>query len=387
MKRLTPHIIYIMLLATLLCGCRKSDLPEPEAEAERTVIVYMVAENSLARYAAYDSLEMARAVGQIPDDCNLILYNDGASLPTITRMNSRQGISLWRRYTSDQDSADSLTMLRTLSEVTRAFPSRHYALVLWSHASGWIPKRKTFGIDNNRNSDYSNTGSELTITALRGVLEQLPHMDFILSDACYMQSVEVAHELRRVTDYLIGSPSEIPGNGAPYDRIMAAMMAGDAVGVAEQYYQYYTSGGGVALSVVDCRQMDSLARLTAPLVDSLWTGASDVPTDGVQHYCPFDNSLHRPECQDMRGMMHALLPDGQFQAWDSLFARTVIWHKATPYWASVYAGNEHHMITDAEHYSGLSMYVPSAKYEPYGWNEAFHRTSWYQAAGWSRTGW
>ena len=153
----------------------------------------------------------------------------------------------------------------TLTELTKAFPSKHYGLVLWSHASGWIPKRKAFGIDNNKNSNYSNSGTELEIPALRGILEQLPHLDFILSDACLMQTVEVAHELRQVTDYLIGSPSEIPGEGAPYDRIMLPMMRGNATEIAEQYYQYFTDRQGVALSVVDCRQMDNLAIATAPL--------------------------------------------------------------------------------------------------------------------------
>ncbi len=369
------------------CKHESSDLPKPQQEAERTVIVYMAAENSLAGYAASDSLEMARATKDIPQDCNLVLYTDRDALPTITWMTQKHGVRLWRRCTRDSDSADSLTMQRTLAELVRAFPARHYGLVLWSHASGWIPRRKTFGIDNNRNSAYSNQGTEMEIPTLRGVLEQLPHMDFILFDACMMQSAEVAHELRGVADYLIGSPSEIPGSGAPYDHIMLPMMRGDATGIAEAYYQYYEAYKGVALSVVDCHRMDSLARMTAPLVKSLWAGKAEVPTEGVQRYATFDNSLHRPEGQDIRGMMHALLPDSAYQAWEQMLLRTVVWHKASPYWDSVYSGYEHHHLTDPDHYSGLSMFVPLGKYEPYGWNEAFHQTSWYQAAGWSGTGW
>lgn len=386
-KYLALIIIYICILCCMSCREGNHGLPEPKQEAERTVIVYMVAENSLSRFALYDSLEMAKGATQIPKDCNLLLYTDGAGLPTITHMSKRNGIRLWRKYPKDLDSTDSLTMLNTLRDMIKAFPARHYGLVLWSHASGWIPKRKTFGIDNNRNDHNSNQGTEMGIATLRGVLEQLPHMDFILSDACYMQSVEVAHELRNVTDYLIGSPSEIPGNGAPYDRIMLPMMKGDATGIAEEYYQHYSSGIGVALSVVDCHRMDSLARVTAPLVDSLWAGKAEVDTENIQRYCTFDNSLHRPEAQDIRSMMHALLPDSMFRAWDSVLLSTVIWRKATPDWESVYAGYRHHTLTDPEHYSGLSMHVPSGKYEPYGWNDAFRQTSWYRSAGWTGTGW
>lgn len=387
MKRLTLLIIYIATLSCLSCRHESNGLPEPSQEAERTVIVYIAAENSLAGYATSDSLEMARAAHSIPAGCNLVLYIDRDQLPTITWMSREHGVRLWRRYTRDQDSTDSLTMQRTLEELARAFPARHYGLVLWSHASGWIPRRKTFGIDNNRNSAYSNNGSQMEIPTLRGVLEHLPHLDFILFDACMMQGVEVAHELRHTADYLIGSPSEIPGNGAPYDHIMLPMMQGDAVGIAEEYFQYYSKGKGVALSVVDCHRMDSLAQFTAPLVDSLWRGRACVPTEGVQRYTTFDTSLHRPEAQDIRGMMRSLLPDSLFLPWESMLLRTVVWHKATSYWDSVYSGYEHHNLTDPNHYSGLSMFVPQEKYEPYGWNTAFRQTSWYQDAGWSGTGW
>ncbi len=387
MKGLHALIIYIFALSCLSCRHGGNDLPEPVQEAERTVIVYMAAENSLASYAISDSLEMARATSAIPTGCNLVLYMDREGLPTITWMTREHGVRLWRKYTRDVDSTDSLTMQHTLEDVARAFPARHYGLVLWSHASGWIPRRKTFGIDNNRNSAYSNTGSQMEIPTLRGVLEHLPHLDFILFDACMMQGVEVAHELRHTASYLIGSPSEIPGNGAPYDRIMLPMMQGDATGIAEEYYQYYRGGKGVALSVVDCHQLDSLALLTAPLVARLWAGKASVPCEGVQRYTTFDNSLHRPEGQDIRGMMRSLLPDSLYAPWESMLLRTVVWHKATPYWDSVYSGYEHHNLTDSAHYSGLSMFVPQQKYDSYGWNTAFGQTSWYLAAGWKGTGW
>ena len=384
------NLLHILFWSIILCLSCEHESPQPRQESERTVIVYAVAENSLSYSAVMDSMEMAKAVKDIPSNCNLIVYIDRNQWPTVTVMNSKDGIKLWKRYTRDLDSADSLTMLHTLTELTKAFPSKHYGLVLWSHASGWIPKRKTFGIDNNHNSNDSNDsndGTELEIPALRGILEQLPHLDFILSDACQMQTVEVAHELRQVTDYLIGSPSEIPGEGAPYDRIMLPMMRGNATEIAEQYYQYFTDRQGVALSVVDCRQMDNLAIATAPLIERFWADRAEVDVLGVQRYHTFETSAHNPEAQDIRGMMHKLLPDSIYEAWEQVLLRTVVWHKATYSWYSIFLGNEHHTLTDSEFYSGLSMFVPQEKYEPYGWNLAFHNTSWYWASGWQQTGW
>ena len=48
----------------------------------------------------------------------------------------------------------------------------------------------------------------------------MPHFDFIMFDACFMMSVEVAYEVRNYTDYYIGSPTENPGPGAPYDKVV-----------------------------------------------------------------------------------------------------------------------------------------------------------------------
>lgn len=384
-RRLLYIIIYIAGFISL-SACHRHDLPEPQEKARRTVIVYMMAENTLSRFAYYDSTEMAKATLDIPADCNLLLYKDDASLPTITRMNSETGNKLWKKYKYDQDSADSTVMLRTLTELVHKFPSEHYALVLWSHASGWIPKRKTIGVDNNRNSSNSNFGTEMNITTLRGVLEQLPHMDFILFDACDMQNIEVAHELRNTTDYIIGSPSEIPGNGAPYDRIMSAMMQGDAIEIAEQYYQHYENGAGVALSVVDCSMIDSLAEITAPLIEEVWSRRKSIDTDNIQYYVPFE-STNKPDGQDIRGMLHSVLPDSTYQQWEKTLLQAIPWHKATNSWTTIFRGSKHCTLTDPDHYSGLSMFVPQEKYEPYGWNEAFRQTSWYQAARWDRTGW
>ena len=147
MKRIALLIIYICALLCQSCHDRKEDLPKPTQEAERTVIVYVAAENSLASFATSDSTEMASVARSIPEGCNLVLYMDRNTLPTITWMSAKEGVRLWHRYRNDQDSADSLAMLRTLGKIVKEFPAKRYGLVLWSHASGWIPRRKTFGID------------------------------------------------------------------------------------------------------------------------------------------------------------------------------------------------------------------------------------------------
>ena len=83
-----------------------------------------------------------------------------------------------------------------------------------------------------------------------------------------MQSLEVAYDLRHVTDYLIGSPIAIHAAGANYThQLQNGLFATDPKQIALTYYndvvdpnQQYTYGDfGIVLSVIDTKHMESLA--------------------------------------------------------------------------------------------------------------------------------
>lgn len=56
-----------------------------------------------------------------------------------------------------------------------------------------------------------------------------------------MQSVEVVYELKEHADYIIGSPTEIPAPGAPYQKVVPAMFANNAsaTDIAKAYFEFY----------------------------------------------------------------------------------------------------------------------------------------------------
>lgn len=107
--------------------------------------------------------------------------------------------------------------------------------------------------------------------------DAVPHFDFVLFDACFMQSIEVAYALRNFTDYYIGSPTEIPGPGARYDVLVPALFSDGEVAlkVAAAYYEPYKkiynggSGisntnwtGGVSVCALQSSVLESLASIT-----------------------------------------------------------------------------------------------------------------------------
>ena len=356
-------------------------------EAERTVIIYMMAENSLNRFSANDINEIRQAYGNIPQNTNLVVYVDNSSLPVIYNVTAKKGFVEWKAYAQDQISTDSTVMQRTLKDIVTKFPAKHYGLVLWSHGSGWVPQKRSIGIDNGQNTS-SNSGLQMNIPTLRGVLETLPHMEFILFDACAMQSIEVAYELRNVTDYIIGSPTEIHAEGAPYDMILGPMMRGDVLEVVKQYYATYQSWDGVVISLLDCRKMEAFAQATAKVIPQFSETIKTNGVEGIQIYQPHSSQTEwKPEPFDMEGAMYHTLDSASFAEWKIALDQILLYKNATSSWTSVFSGYSHCHLTDPDHYAALSIFLPHEKYTPQGWNENFRAFQWYRAAGWDKTGW
>lgn len=90
------------------------------------------------------------------------------------------------------------------------------------------------------------------------------HTEYILFDACYMSSVEVAYELKDVTHYLIASPTEVISYGFPYITMGKHLLGTpNYKGIADSFISFYSSYylpyGTVA--VTDCTQLDALAAI------------------------------------------------------------------------------------------------------------------------------
>ena len=67
-------------LATgFLSSCGDDDPDTPARKAQRTVLVYMCAENNLSSYQYYDSIEIVKGAANLPDNVNLIVFADRTS--------------------------------------------------------------------------------------------------------------------------------------------------------------------------------------------------------------------------------------------------------------------------------------------------------------------
>lgn len=102
--------------------------------------------------------------------------------------------------------------------------SEKYILDLWSHGDGW--RDDTY----YRQICYDDGESDsLNMTELENAIlnSKIPKIDIIYTDACFMGGIEVAYQLRNVSDYLVFSPELTPGFGGDYNNIIKGINESD----------------------------------------------------------------------------------------------------------------------------------------------------------------
>ena len=423
MKRYLLHIIYIIITSAGLfvvsacCHEEEERWDRPTKEMDRTLIFYMAGENSLARFVAADSSEIARGMAGLPEGCRVVMYIDDHKSSRICVGTREHPIEIMHQYERNIYSTDSTEMEGVLARIFKQYPAKSYGLVMWSHASGWVfwhttagrprakqARRRTFGIDNQIRSSSSNSGRQMNLTTLAHVLSHHPHLDFIFFDACYMQNIEVAYELRKVTDWVMGSPAEIPGDGAPYDDLLGLLASPEAQPnlALQAYYDYYVTGfgrmsyDGAILSAVKTSELPQLAEATKPLLRRILKDRTLIDCSDVQRYCPLDSSQYFTEFYDMGNVLYNYATEDEYQLWYKSLERAVPYRYLSPRWTS--ANPPYSLrVKDAEHCAAVSMFVPTTYYDNlwwaddnrnlYSWMDEYHQLEWYKAVGLDATGW
>ena len=233
----------------------------------------------------------------------------------------------------------------------------------------------------------------MNIDDLHEALQVAPKLDFLLFDACFMESVEVAYALRDCGDYMISSPTEIPGVGAPYEDVVPAMFtAGNpTMKIVSAYYTYYENRyndgvgltnenwtGGVSVGVAKMSELENLAAATAKILPKYVTGKTDFDLSGVMCYDRRYLALYH----DLDQYIYKLTAgNSDYDAWKAAFDKVMVYWKSTPRNYSAYVG----MFTMDSKAKGLSTYIPMTNRE--STNTSYRDTGWYKASGWADTGW
>ena len=320
---------YIAVMATALfalTGCSdSSDDPQPalpvKPEISRAVLVYMVADNNLSRYAALDLKEMASVAAKECEENNarwIVYYSGPDQNPRLIEFNAEGNETILKQYPADVKSVTIERMRDVISDFRQITHANQTGIVLWSHGTGWIDDRGS--IDEPSDKDMIDpqsygydgyNGAKMKVTSLARALTGWD-LDFIYFDCCHMATVEVAYELRHAANTMVACPTELGVEGMPYDKNIGPLLRGDVTQAAQNTFDYYQSHYnvsadavmgyciyGCAITVVDLSKMDRLAQTTHAIMTSgasLPDGYSPVKyfrngvTDGIYDISHYINS-------------------------------------------------------------------------------------------------
>ena len=293
-------------------SCSNGDSPDgpdvPVTPVGQTVFMFFPWSNSLLSDFRRTVEDMQTVVAQrsMKDERIMVFMATSereAVLFELKKQNGRCFTDTLQHY-SDRPFTSRQWLTSLFSEVMTLAPASRYGMVVGCHGLAWVPvqgqrsARKRLGsqerIDEGDNlykekridkegepndlmhfevqgpvttrfigGTYPETQIETTDLA-DAMADAGLHTEYILFDACYMSSVEVAYELKDVTHYLIASPTEVLSYGFPYITMGKHLLGTpNYKGIVDSFISFYSSYnlpyGTVA--VTDCTQLDALAAI------------------------------------------------------------------------------------------------------------------------------
>ena len=234
------------------------------------------------------------------------------------------------------------------------------------------------------------------IPGLAEVLRGAPQkLDFLMFDACFMMSIEVAYELKDCANYIIASPTETPGPGAPYTEVVPAMFASSqaAAKVGEAYYEFYDNKfdpdvtntnsnwtGGVSMTVLDCSKLTNLAAVTKANLSSF---SSDVSSLRNSVFDYDKRSGGHVGYYDMEGLMEKILIQEKIEEWKTAYQDALTYWNTTSKNYSAYAN-----LFSMDGANGVTHYIPSILgSSATSRDNDYRNTAWYKDVGLSQLGW
>lgn len=399
MKSILRFFLISVCTAYLFTSCSDDPAPQPDEVADYTVLVYMAADNSLSGFATSDYAEIKKGMTEVTaEDVHLLVYMDTGSSPRLVELKRKNG-QVTEEVVKSYESRNSVGVDETIEVFedvfsNKAYKADRYGLVYWSHGDGWVPYPLTSSKADTRwiGQDTGSGDKRMNLSDFKTVLQSAPHLDFMLMDACFVSSIEVAYELRSFTDYYMGSPTETPGPGAPYDKIVPLMFSADnaATKMADAYFRVYADKynggvgisdtnwtGGVSICVMSTAAIEQLAVATRSALQSL----SDASGNLRSQVFDYDKrSSTYIGYFDMYGLMQTVLTPAAFESWKSSFEAVRAYWDTT---AMNYSSKGGMFSMNGAH--GITHFIPSAASSAA--DAAYRSTSWYSAAGLSALGW
>lgn len=321
-ERLGVRLLLFFLIFLSFTSCT-DEAEDVDSINKQTVLVFMpwsgsTSDNGLYSYFLQnlDSIESAISTAGSMSGRVLVFIStssESSTLYEITYENNEIQHTTLQNYSGNIYTTSS-GITQILNDVQNYAYALNYGMIIGCHGCGWTFKddwenypyraklhnQSSLAFQGNaakaqssKSNAYpttrfygsvsdNNYATDIT-TLAQGIAGAGMKMQYILFDDCYMANVETAYELKDVTNYLIGSTSEVMAVGMPYKTMWSSLASAtpayeSAVNAFYSFYSNFEYPYGT-IAAIDCRKMDKLAEqmrminshysLADSLVDSL----------------------------------------------------------------------------------------------------------------------
>lgn len=207
------------------------------ALADWTILVFIQADNNLAPFVEYDITEMSRGIYSNSSNVNILIQWDQPFNSRTWRYKIvKNGLIEDESLTQEMGLNPVQELVDSASWIKQKYPAKRYSWILWNHGSGIedyknikisnlfqpeIPKtlkkkseQRGILFDFTQNTYLSNQGLTSAFSQIKSILGQ--KVDLIGMDACLMEMIEVAYQLKDLTNVLVGSQQTTSAYGWAY---------------------------------------------------------------------------------------------------------------------------------------------------------------------------
>jgi hypothetical protein len=389
-------------------------------EKQWTVMVYLAGDNNLDSAGVIDLKEMKKvgSTGQI----NVIAQFDRQGKDIATkRYYIRKSGTLTKDVVGslgETNMGDPRVLEDFIKWGVKNYPAQHYLLVVWNHGNGWDDEnvyrvaRETLKLNIRRRGEvvlpakdaakdsvsirriraiggrkfrralfYTSIMKAVTTRGiaydddaqdfldniemkrvLSSAKKMLKHkVDILGMDACMMSMAEVAYQLRDSVLLTVGSEEVEPGDGWPYNRILAkltkkpTMMPNElATTIVNEYLASYPANAEVTQSACDLAKSGVLASAVDQLADTMNSHLSDAAARATIVECRLQTQAYdTPDYIDLYDFCDLL--EGKSGFADIRTACSVVKNAIQHDGVIIRSGYKGKKV---EHSNGLSIYFP-----------------------------
>lgn len=284
-----PGYASVSLPATVVAG-QEATAPDgvlTQTPRQWTVLIFMNADGNLEQYGVEDINEMERVAasdavavavqmdrvggydttnGNWTGTKRFSIVHDNNTATMTSTLPTTEGGSPYLEDLGEVNMGQPVALREFIDWGVRAFPAQHYALVIWNHGSGWKSSATRDPLVRGISYDYTSGNNYIHTQDLPAALTSPAPLDIVGFDACLMQQIEVAYEIRNSCRYIVGSEEDEPGPGYDYSTFLAPLVQNPTMTplaladlIARRSVEIYGADTYSTQSVIDTAELEGVA--------------------------------------------------------------------------------------------------------------------------------